>query len=480
MTDLWKHQQQALEFIRARNHTLLAMDMGTGKTCVVVVVVKEMEKQTRQSMIIIVCPKSVLPVWSQEFTKFYPGNVGVRGVPDEDVTMLTCFKGNSKKKAGEIVAMIKRLESQTLRPGHRLVIVVNYKTAITAVFKRLLHSIKWDMAVLDECHRIKSASGVTSKIMARLRAVSKLGLTGTPMPHSPLDIFAQARFLSMEWFGISYVRFRARFAIMGGYSVNGRPVQVLGFQNMDKFEKICSNFMFQVKADDVLDLPEHHHIKRTVILEPKARRIYDEIQEDFVSYLESGVGVSATNTLDRLNKLHQITGGNVRQEDDEGNVSLHEISTAKREVLTDILIDLPHDEPIVVFAIYKADLDSIAYAAEKSGRECLSLRGGLNELTEWQRRKEGEILAVQIQAGGVGVSMVRARYCICYSVGFSLGDYEQLKARIHRPGQTRSVTYFHLLAENTVDPKIYAALDKRRNVVTEILLNVATAEAEKR
>ena len=73
------------------------------------------------------------------------------------------------------------------------------------------------------------------------------------------------------------------------------------------------------------------------------------------------------------------------------------------------------------------------------------------------------------RSGGVGIDLTRARYSIYYSLGFSLGSYEQSLARIHRPGQTRPVEYIHLLAKDTVDEKVMAALAHRADVVNSVL-----------
>jgi SNF2 family DNA or RNA helicase len=92
----------------------------------------------------------------------------------------------------------------------------------------------------------------------------------------------------------------------------------------------------------------------------------------------------------------------------------------------------------------------------------------MDDLKRWQAG-EAPVLAVQIDSGGVGIDLTRARYSIYYSLGFSLGSYEQSLARIHRPGQTRPVEYIHLLAEGTVDEKVMAALSQRANVVNAVL-----------
>ena len=79
------------------------------------------------------------------------------------------------------------------------------------------------------------------------------------------------------------------------------------------------------------------------------------------------------------------------------------------------------------------------------------------------------MLAVQIQAGGVGIDLTRTRYCIYYSLSFNLGDYLQSLARVHRPGQNHNVRYIHLLASETIDIRVHKALQKRQNIIEEIL-----------
>jgi SNF2 family DNA or RNA helicase len=101
----------------------------------------------------------------------------------------------------------------------------------------------------------------------------------------------------------------------------------------------------------------------------------------------------------------------------------------------------------------------------------MELSGRRDELKCWQEG-ESQVLAVQIQAGGEGVDFTRARYSIFFSVGYSLGKYEQAKARVHRPGQTRPVQHIHLVARNTVDVKIMRALERRAEIVEAILAEI--------
>ena len=98
----------------------------------------------------------------------------------------------------------------------------------------------------------------------------------------------------------------------------------------------------------------------------------------------------------------------------------------------------------------------------------MELSGRRNELRVWQEGK-APILAAQMQAGSLGVSMVRARYAVFYSLGYSLGDYQQARARLVRPGQQRGVTFIHLLVRGTVDEHVYQALEAKADVVEHVL-----------
>jgi SNF2 family DNA or RNA helicase len=79
------------------------------------------------------------------------------------------------------------------------------------------------------------------------------------------------------------------------------------------------------------------------------------------------------------------------------------------------------------------------------------------------------VAVVQIKAGGEGISLVEARYCVFYSTGFGLGAIMQARKRVHRPGQNRKVTYYHLLAAGTIDQKIRRATEKQEDLVRSLV-----------
>jgi SNF2 family DNA or RNA helicase len=230
-------------------------------------------------------------------------------------------------------------------------------------------------------------------------------------------------------------------------------------------------------------------------LEPAARRFYNRLLDDFMAEIpDEEETVTTDNALVHLLRLQQCSAGWIK--DDEGD--MQRISIAKQQLLDDVLEDLwgSHSrkggdvggeraplEPLVIFGRFQSDLDVIREVAEGYGARCGELSGRVRESSpdyglnsDAQMRPDLDVIAVQIQAGGVGIDLTRARYAIYYSMGYSLGDYEQSLKRVHRPGQDRPVTYIHLVARDTKDEAVYSALTERKNVVEAI---IAAARHEK-
>lgn len=440
-TQPWKHQIEAYLFSKPLKGAMLAMEMGTGKSLTAIMHASSAMKT------LIICPKSVLSVWPREFQKHL----------DTIPNIVVLDNGSTEKKADLLIRQIKL----SLARNQKIVAIVNYESVWRRPLADILMRLMWDLIIADEIHRIKSPSGVASRFMAKLakRARKRIGLTGTPMPHSPLDIYAQYRFLNPSIFGYSYTLFKDRYAVLGGYG----GYEVMGYKNMNEFRSKYKSIAFEIAVKDVLDLPEPRFVIRTCNLSNKALKIYNQLDSIFTAEVGEGT-ITATNALTKLLRLQQITGGFLP--DDDGNI--HQIDSSKEELLDDILEDLPEREPLVVFARFRNDLDVIHRVAIKRGLKSSELSGRRNDLDLWQKGKT-DLIAVQIQSGSVGIDLTRARYAIFYSLGFSLGDYLQALARLHRPGQENIVTYIHLVVENTVDKEVYDSLRKKQDVIESII-----------
>lgn len=417
----WAHQSAAALWLRQRAAGMLAMDMGTGKTFTALLALVAANLQMQ---------------------------------------FVNLCNGTSKARAA-------RLQQAVAGAGGKaLVVVVNYEAVWRSQLASVVDAVRWSAIVLDESHRIKAPGGTASRYLARLAAkhpkAKRVLLTGTPMPHSPLDLYGQFRFLDPAVFGTSYTRMRARYA-----ECDLRfPSKVKAWRNQDELTAKLDAHSWRVTADEVLDLPDVIHETIPVELPPKVLRFYNTLEREMVAELDTGT-VTAANALTRLLRMQQATGGYARVDGGTDVVAIDGVPS-KRLTLQDRLEDLPSCEPVVVFCRFRSDLNDVEATARALGREYAEVSGERKDLERWQRG-EATILAVQMQSGGVGIDCSRAAYAFYYSLGFSLGDYEQSLARLRRPGQTRCVRYYHLVCTGTVDEQVYRALKERRNVVDAVL-----------
>jgi SNF2 family DNA or RNA helicase len=416
------------------------MAMGTGKSKVAI----DLLAAWQCSRVLVLCPVSVRNVWRREFRKWSKDQWPV-------VVLETGTVTKKKETAKTIWDDVKQM-----------ILVINYESAWRDPLGTWILCQDWDCVILDESHRVKAHNTAISRFVMRLasRAKRRLCLTGTPMPHSPLDVFGQYRFLDWRLFGKRWVAFRASYAKRDNPSI---PQQITGFQNLDRLQERFGRLAFQV-GPEVMDLPPVTHDTRTFQLTGMAARIYRDLERDFLAEVEGGI-VTAANVLVKTLRLRQVVSGFVQADDTE---TLTEVHDGKAVLLADLLEDL--GQPCVVFAEFRYDLKMIRKTAEKLGLAYGEVSGRANDLTDDATIPPGiDVLGVQYQSGGLGVDLSAVQYGIYFSPTWSLGNYEQSLARIHRPGQTGHVHYYHLVAENTVDELVYKSLEKKRNIIDGIL-----------
>jgi len=393
------------------------------------------------------------PVWTREW-----GYIAVECIANEWSTGLRLF-GDGMVSPVEIVPPQKILSD-----GGTPDVVYNIETGTGNYFANgfLVHN----------CHRIKSVSGKASRYAARVgrKAKKRLGLSGTPAANSPLDIYAQFRFLDNTIFGTSYTRFKNRYGVWGGF----QGYQLIGLQNEAEFNKKFYSITFRADTSDVLDLPDEQHIPIPIELNVTAMRIYRELEQEFIADVVDGT-VTVSNALTKLLRLQQVTSGHIKLDEDDKVTFLH---GQKKQAIQDLLDGVAPGEPFVVFCRFTHDLMMVHDAAEAVGRSSLELSGSRRELERWQAG-EADVLAVQIQSGAEGIDLTRACYAAYFSLGFSLSQYDQSLSRINRPGQKRKVTYYHLIAGGTVDGKVYKALSQKKKVIDTLLEDYSKTQDEK-
>lgn len=460
--DRWQHQSDAIAFVQALSPgpqglgAGLFMDMGTGKTRATL----DLLRARGAALTLVITKRKVIEdgIWAREAASAWP-----------DLHVCALDTGTAAKRAGQVAAL-------AANPPRPCLVLLNYESAWRAPLGKALQAIPWDAVALDEAAAIKAASSKVSWWAKSLhdRVPLRLALTGTPMAHSFLDAYGIYRFLDQRVFGSNFTLFKNRYAIQAPTRY-GLKVVGINPERAEEFNRKIYSIAFRVEAADVLDLPEKQHIDRYCQLTPAGMAAYREMAETFIAELADGT-ITAANGAVKMLRLQQIAGGWANDVDGVAR----EADTSKRELLLDMLEEL--SEPVAVFGRFRSDLDNIKRATEEAGGAYFEISGRAGEQQAWssavdQDRARLLVIGVQIQSGGSGIDLTRTRLCIYYSTGHSLLDYEQSLARVHRPGQTRTVTYYHLLARGTVDVQIRKALEERKALLSWLLSDMDSARA---
>lgn len=508
---LWGHQRRSVELMSQFIASAQAIPMGGGKTLSTITAINRRVREQQDAgrtdtyRVLIVCPNAVRGVWPREVRKFSKvrwhivngkkpskrarsGWVDIAGagarLAEAERTLLDCHCGADVHAA-----------------------VVNYDILSREPWKSWHPTKTIDDVVYDEVHRLKAHNGQISRTCAKWVSWSarRTGLSGTMMPQTPLDIFGIYRALDPGIYGPSWTFFRSRYAVTNPHIEQ----QVVGYKNIPELAEKFFSIAYRPTVD--LDLPPVVDITRECVLEKAAREIYDSLDDEmwasvtqytevmgdgalqvgdtldrFASAYEGGElneewvheedgerTVTPANIMVKLLRLQQLTGGTVH--DDEGNRV--RVSHAKQNLLAEVLDEVGcsrgenrEPEPVIVFCRFRSDLDAVAEVAAQAGLTYGEVSGrSKSGLSADSEMAEFDVVGVQIQSGGTGVDLTRSRVGIWYSLGYSLSDYDQARKRMDRPGQTRSVTFVHLLAEDTADFEVYGALDSRRSVIHGVM-----------
>lgn len=396
---------------------------------------------------LIVAPLSILSVWEAEFAQF--------AAFDYALAVLT---GDGAKKADTL----RHMNGTALQ-----VAVVNYESAWR--MERELSAWGPDLIVCDEGHKIKTHNISASKAMHRLGAKARyrLLLTGTLITNKAIDVFSPYKFLNPTIFGTSFYAFRSRYFDMVGY---GNHTPVLKKSMEAELSARLHSIAYRAAKADCLDLPETTDVVRQVELEPAARKIYRSLVKESFAELASGE-VTAPNVLTRLLRLSQLTGGFLGNDE---NAAVQQISSAKLSAMEDILDSaVAEGQKLVIIARFLPEIRAICKELDGRGLRYACITGEVQDraaqVAQFQNDPDVPVFVGQIATAGLGLTLTAASTMVFYSLDYSMSNYEQAKARIHRVGQRNPCTYIHLIAKGTVDEKVLTALRNKADLAKALV-----------
>jgi len=462
-TKPYKHQLTALEKSWNKETYAYFMEMGTGKTKVLIDNMSMLYDKGKVDGALIIAPKGVVKTWyEQELPTHLPDHI-------ENVSVL--WQSNITKTQQEKLESLFKIETAL----HILVMNVEaFSTEKGVKFAtKFLNSHKVLMAI-DESTTIKTPTAQRTKNIIDLGEYSKYRriMTGSPVTKNPLDLYTQCYFLDPYLLDhASYYSFRNRYAVMKTMHVRGRSIQVVHkFQNLSELSERLKEFSYRVLKEDCLDLPPKNWIKRHIQLSKEQQKVYDQMKKTALATLNGKV-TSTMTVITQLMRLQQITCGHFVADDG----TTQEIKSNRITELMDVLNET--EGKAIIWGHWQKDIKNIVGEIEKIyGPGSVVSYYGLtpqderqDNIRQFQDDPKCRFMVGTPSTGGYGITLTAANTVIYYSNGYDLEKRLQSEDRAHRIGQKKNVTYIDIIAEKTVDEKIQESLRKKINIASEVL-----------
>ncbi len=463
-TKPYAHQLKALEMSWNKESFAYFMEMGTGKSKVLIDNISMLYDAGKINGAVIVAPKGVVGTWYKEQLPHH--------MADHVEYVSVLWQSNINKKQEKEL-------SKLFKTSHELhVLIVNVEALSTKKgvdFVNKFLSCHETLMAIDESTTIKNPQAKRTKSIIKLGESAKYKriLTGSPVTKSPLDLYTQCEFLS-PWLlnHASYYSFRTRYAVMRSANFGGRSVQiVVGYRNIPELSDKLKDFSYRVLKDDCLDLPKKTFMKRVIQLSSEQEKLYNQMKQMALAVMNDKMTTTAT-TMTQLMRLQQITCGHFKADDG----SVQEIKNNRIDELLALLEEI-HGK-VVIWAHWRNDIATIVkHVKEEYGDNSIVTYYGDTSVEDRQKaikliqdpESSVRFIVGTPQTGGYGITLTEASTMIYYSNGYDLEKRQQSEARIDRIGQKRAMTYIDIIAEDTVDERIVKALRKKINIATQVM-----------
>ena len=461
------HQREALEEGWYRKEFGLFMEMGTGKSKVLIDNLGLLFLNGQINFALILAPKGVYRNWvAKEIPEHMSDDIPhrvIRWVASPNKRQQEEMRSVKDHFAG-LTIFVMNVESFSTKKG---------QTAGAWMARTFgTHGL----IAIDESTTIKNHKAKRTKALLKIASQFKYRrlLTGSPITKSPLDIFSQTEFLRPGLMGHeSFYTFQGRYAVLQRRSMGAKSFQqIVGYKNLDELTDKIDTFSYRVLKKDCLDLPEKVYTARYVTLTDEQFRMYSLLQQQAMLLFEDGEIVSAPAVITQMLRIQQVLSGHLKTDDGE----MKYFPSRRMDALKEILEE--HDGKVIIWSRFRYDIIQITKMLNKEFGEG-SAAAYYGDTTDDERQS----IVQQFQSpdsrlrffvgnpatAGYGLTLTEADLVIYYANDFNLETRIQSEDRAHRIGQKNNVTYIDLISEGTIDEKIVEALRNKIDIGARVL-----------
>jgi hypothetical protein len=439
---------------------VLADDMGLGKTLQTLALVQHTrEKDLTRAPFLVVAPTSVVSTWQQEAARFTPG---LRVVP---------VPGTSRTRGGTTMSQLAEGAD---------VVVTSY--ALFRLEHRQYRDVTWAGLVLDEAQNVKNHASAGYRCARDLGAPWTLAVTGTPLENSLLELWAIMSLVAPGLLPTSPEIFDDLYRFPIERARDGARLAALR-------RRIAPLLLRRTKEQVAPELPAKTEQVLAVDLAPAHRRAYDALlareRSKVLSLVddlpENRFRIFRSLTLMRQAALDMSLVDRDADRDPQRDVEPGDVPATKLDVLVDLVADVAAEgHRVLVFSQFTRFLRSARQRLTLAGIDTCYLDGATRrraEVIEEFRTGSAPVFLISLKAGGTGLTLTEADYCIVLDPWWNPASENQAVDRAHRIGQGRPVVVYRLVARDTIEEKVMELKAAKAGLFTSTFdgLELATA-----
>ena len=459
-----KHQLDAYLAQRDKPFWGTWYDQGTGKTSLATAQAAHQCRTGRCDALLILAPPGVEANWVfDELPKWWPADIA------HEICWWTSKRSTTKKFMAAFDEFRKFDGVQILCMPYNALMTDRGAKAV-----RKFLDEREVFYIADESTVIKSPSAKTTKrvLASAKHAKSRRALNGTPVEDSPFDMYSQVKFVDptvWEQHGIStFTQFKAMFGIFEQVQLgNGKSFpQLRSYRNLDLLKRCLYERGDRVLKEDCLDLPPKTYSKVYFELSPRARKIYNDLRDNYTTVLESGDVIDAELAIVRMTRFQQIASGYFPKGEDDDDLEPIDDTNPRLSALATALDGVTGQ--CIIFAKYIKDIEAIEDLLAKRGLTFGTYVGATDEDERERIKRDFQAGKLDVflanKAAAKGLTLTAAETVVFYSNLFSADLRKQMEDRAHRIGQNKHVRYIDILARDTVDQHILAVLRRKKTL----------------
>ncbi len=461
------HQITALERGWDRPEFGYFMEMGTGKSKVLLDNIGMLYLLGEINFALVIAPKGVYRNWvAKEIPEHMSDDIPHR--------VIRWVSSPNKTQQAEMRSVGEKFEGLTI-------FVMNVEAFSSVKGKT---GGEWmarafgrnGLIAVDESTTIKNPKAKRTKSLMRIAAAFKYKrlLTGSPITKSPMDIYSQCEFLRPGLLGYdSFYSFQYRYAVVQRKTMGSHAFQqIVGYKNLDELTERIDAFSYRVLKQDCLDLPEKIYTVRYVEMTKQQREMYNSIKQYALVMLDSGELSTAPAVITQMLRLQQIMSGHLKTDDGETIYFDSKRMDALKELIEE------HDGKAIIWSRFRYDIQQITKMLNETfGEGCAASFYGDTPDDERQRIVEKfqdknsklKFFVGNPATAGYGLTLTEADLVVYYANDFNLETRAQSEDRAHRIGQKNNVTYVDLITDGTIDEKIVTSLQSKIDISAKVL-----------